>query len=273
LNTPHQQSHQNISINRSLLEQIFENKKCIDLDEGDKNNIEKALVFALWAHRHQERESGQPYMEHIRWATYDYITLSKKSRLEAKDIIIMILHDTIEDRPEYMRKLLEIFGCDIYTSVLELSKESSNTMIGKFGIITKAIMSGGNNIVSNPMNYIIGKMTRIMPIKSHTQCAQDIMDLYPLIHDDLRNYHFLWKIYALSEDQFERKTADRINNLGDLTHVSMRYIEKNLQSTSIYISKAKALWRDDLVILLERWIQQLKSRQEEIKKTLPPTSI
>ncbi len=71
--------------------------------------------------------------------------------------------------------------------------------------------------------------------------AQEIIKLYPAMIDDPRNYQFLWKIYALSEDQFERKTADRINNLSDLTHVSMRYIEKNLQSTSIYVAKAKAL--------------------------------
>lgn len=212
-------------------------------------------------------------MEHIRWAIYDYIKLSKKSQLEAKDIIIMILHDAIEDRPKYMSKLLEIFGYDIYTAVLELSKESIDTLVGKFDIITQAIMNGGSHIVTNPMNYIVEKMTRIMSIPSHMQCAQEIISLYPAMQNDLRNYHFLWKIYALSEDQFERKTADRINNLDDLTHVSMRYVEKNLQSTSIYVAKAKALWREDLVILLEKWIQQLQSKKEELKNRPPSTSI
>jgi hypothetical protein len=133
----------------------------------------------------------------------------------------MILHDAIEDRPKCMSKLLDIFGHDIYTSVLELSKESNDTMVSKFGVITNAILTGNSRIVSNLVTYTVGKMANIFPMPSHIQCAQEIISLYPFMQNDLRNYQFFWKIYALSEDQFERKVADRVNNLNNLTHVSI----------------------------------------------------
>lgn len=44
----------------------------------------------------------------------------------------------------------------------------------------------------------------------------------------------------LSEDDFEIKCADRIDNLNNLVAVDIDYINSNLESTEVYILKARA---------------------------------
>ncbi len=73
----------------------------------------------------------------------------------------------------------------------------------------------------------------------------------------------------LSEDDFEIKCADRIDNLNNLVAVDIDYINSNLESTEVYILKARARWREDLAQLLQRGMENL----EQKKKTLEsPTS-
>ena len=48
-------------------------------------------------------------------------------------------------------------------------------------------------------------------------------------------------IADLSEDDFEIKCADRIDNLNNLVAVDMNYVRSNLESTEVYILKARAL--------------------------------
>lgn len=48
-------------------------------------------------------------------------------------------------------------------------------------------------------------------------------------------------IADLSEDDFEIKCADRIDNLNNLVAVDMSYVKSNLESTEVYILKARAL--------------------------------
>ncbi len=79
---------------------------------------------------------------------------------------------------------------------------------------------------------------------------------------------FLWKIADLSEEDFEIKTADRINNLNNLSAVDMKYIDSNIASTWFYIAKARALWRDDLAWYLQEGIQKLQKRKTELERSI-----
>ena len=48
-------------------------------------------------------------------------------------------------------------------------------------------------------------------------------------------------VAELSEDDFEIKCADRIDNLNKLVAVDIDYVNNNIESTDIYILKAGAL--------------------------------
>ena len=71
-------------------------------------------------------------------------------------------------------------------------------------------------------------------------------------------------IVLLTEIDFEIKVADRLDNLDDLAGVNLDYIEKNLISTRVYILKAEALERKDLIKFLENGIKKLEDRKIEL---------
>lgn len=72
-------------------------------------------------------------------------------------------------------------------------------------------------------------------------------------------------IADLDMDDFQIKTADRLSNLDDLKAVGLPYVLSNLESTDIYMEKAKALWRIDLVEMLEVWLKKLDEKKRQLK--------
>ena len=71
-------------------------------------------------------------------------------------------------------------------------------------------------------------------------------------------------IALLNEVDFEIKVADRLDNLDDLAGVNLDYIEKNLVSTRVYILKAEAFERNELIKFLENGIKRLEGRKIEL---------
>ena len=72
-------------------------------------------------------------------------------------------------------------------------------------------------------------------------------------------------VAELSEDDFEIKCADRIDNLNNLVAVDMTYVKSNIESTEIYILKARALWREDLAVPLEQGMENLKQKEKVLE--------
>lgn len=101
---------------------------------------------------------------------------------------------------------------------------------------------------------------------THLELYGYLWSLYPRMQTNLKNYYFLWKVALLPEKDFEIKCADRMSNLKHLTHVDKKYVEKTLHSTKIYIMKAQALGRYDLVRELDVGIESLELKQEEFMR-------
>ena len=88
-------------------------------EEQDK--IKKALEMAKKAHENQFRDEWLPYYVHCISTAKDYID----QWWDAVDaIVILLLHDTIEDNPEEIsyEEIKKEFGEDVAKSVLKLSK-------------------------------------------------------------------------------------------------------------------------------------------------------
>ncbi len=89
------------------------------LTKEDLANIRKAFEFAMEAHKHQRRKSGEPYITHpleVARICYEEIGLGCTAVLAA------ILHDTVEDTPVTLEEVEEKFGKKVSKIVDGLTK-------------------------------------------------------------------------------------------------------------------------------------------------------
>lgn len=144
-------------------------------------------------------------------------------------------------------------------------------MEATFGYMTQLMLSNPWRTINE--SYFLKKFVsaNVRELQSHTSLYTHLLGMLPLKsvdYDSLKNYQFFWMIASLSEDDFEIKCADRLDNLDDLDGVGGNYIKKNLISTKVYIEKANALGRKDLVKLLEDGLMALKIREAKLPNGL-----
>jgi len=89
-----------------------------DINEKDKNLIEKAYNFAKKAHDGQLRKSGEPYFTHVANTAKNLADLGMK----AKTISAGLLHDVLEDADISEEELKKEFGDEIVELVKGVTK-------------------------------------------------------------------------------------------------------------------------------------------------------
>ncbi len=88
--------------------ELVENVKAYDLS-ADEDALNRAYVFAMKAHGHQKRASGDPYFSH----PLEVAGILTKYKLDSKSIITALLHDTIEDTDVTSEDIEDQFGNEI----------------------------------------------------------------------------------------------------------------------------------------------------------------
>lgn len=271
----------NTSIDRSeytpenivFLEEIFWHEKCAHFSVADREQVIDAYILTQRAHKYDTQKSGTPYMNHIDGVIRKYLDITRKNSISASDICTVILHDVIEDHPEFIKWVLDGFWKTIYRRVLGVTKPSAAVLNATFWVLTRSTLNYTGNLWESLVPYFIGRLTNSwQAIITHHQLHLKLVWLWRQQHlleeKSLKNYRFLWMIADLSEDDFEIKCADRIDNLNNLVAVDMSYVKSNLESTEVYILKARALWREDLVLLLEQGMRNLTQRKKEIESSI-----
>ena len=92
----------------------------------EKRQIWMAYGIAIRAHQNQRRKSWEAYITHIEtvvWNIHEHHN-THNQKITAEDIIVAILHDVIEDHPEYFEEIYRTFGYTIVYRVICLSKPS-----------------------------------------------------------------------------------------------------------------------------------------------------
>ncbi|MFV0322244.1 MAG: RelA/SpoT family protein [Alphaproteobacteria bacterium] len=87
---------------------------------ADENLINKAYVYAMKAHGHQKRKSGDPYFHH----PVEVAGILADFGCDVDTICTGLLHDTIEDTDTSYEDLVEYFGEDIAQMVEAVTKLS-----------------------------------------------------------------------------------------------------------------------------------------------------
>jgi (p)ppGpp synthase/HD superfamily hydrolase len=67
------------------------------------------------------KNDRRPYIHHQIEIVIDYITKYPEEKISSSDILVLILHDAMEDHPECWMIILERFGLQIFRDVLVLS--------------------------------------------------------------------------------------------------------------------------------------------------------
>ncbi len=263
---------QQIEEENEFLAGIFCHAKCRHLSENDKFRVEKAFEIACRAHVDQERMSGDPYMDHISEVLWDYLCIAKESHVEWDDLIVAILHDVLEDHPEYAELIMDEFGYAIFSRLVSISKPSPNVIQSINEERISQILSNGayGFLCGTAFHSYLQAFQVGITLPTHYHLYVHLFSLQWWMQGNLKNYYFLWGIALLPERDFEIKCADRTSNLKHLKAVSKKYIEKNLLSTEVYIMKAQALGRYDLVARLKMGLEALETRYGEFQdsKTL-----
>ncbi|SVE45411.1 uncharacterized protein METZ01_LOCUS498265, partial [marine metagenome] len=91
--------------------------KAYDLS-ANEDALNRAYTFAMHAHSHQKRASGEPYFSH----PLEVANILTNYKLDTQSIITALLHDTIEDTAVTSEEISEQFGEEIARLVEGVTK-------------------------------------------------------------------------------------------------------------------------------------------------------
>ena len=77
--------------------------------DADLELLKRAYVFSAYEHKGQVRRSGEPYLVH----PLEVADILADLRLDAVAISAGLLHDIVEDTPNTIEKIRELFGEDV----------------------------------------------------------------------------------------------------------------------------------------------------------------
>ena len=95
--------------------------------DADETLLNRAYVYAMKAHGHQVRASGDPYFSH----PLEVAAILTDLKLDDATVIAALLHDVIEDTDATHKEIAELFGPEIADLVEGLTK------IKKLDLVTK----------------------------------------------------------------------------------------------------------------------------------------
>jgi RelA/SpoT family (p)ppGpp synthetase len=173
--------------------------------DADEALLNRAYVYAMKAHGHQKRASGDPYFSH----PLEVAAILTEFELDSATIATALLHDTIEDTDTTKAEIDELFGKEIGALVDGLTK------IDKLNLVSKRAEQAENFrklliAISSDIRVLLVKLAdrlhnmRTLEHKkpeSRRRSAQETLDIYaPLagrmgiqdMKDELEELAFKW---------------------------------------------------------------------------------
>ncbi|HOV03626.1 MAG TPA: HD domain-containing protein, partial [Kaistiaceae bacterium] len=188
---------------------------------ADEALLNRAYVYAMRAHGHQRRASGDPYFSH----PLEVAAILTDLKLDDASIVVGLLHDTIEDTDTTRAEIDRLFGVEIGKLVEGVTK------IDKLDLVSKKAAQAENLrklllAISDDVRVLLVKLAdrlhnmrtlHFVPDAKRARIGEETMEIYaPLagrmgMHDmreELENLSFKY----LNPEAFEAITE----RLGDL---------------------------------------------------------
>ena len=170
---------------------------------ADEALLNRAYVYAMRAHGHQTRASGDPYFSH----PLEVAAILTQLKLDDATIVAALLHDTIEDTEATKAEIDDMFGHEIGALVDGLTK------IKRLDLVSKEAAQAENLrklllAISNDIRVLLVKLAdrlhnmrtlEHVPVHKRRRIAEETMDIYaPLagrmgmqeIRDELEDLSF-----------------------------------------------------------------------------------
>ena len=260
-----------------ILDSIFLHKKCAYFSNEDKKRIVTAYKTACSLHTWQYRENDQDYIIHIDRSLKIYIedTLWKDEICNPDLLIALILHDCIEDSPDWLQEIIDT-GIDITVLlhilwmsepkiwVIEQVKKLRET--NPF-VYTEVSRQGFLNIYeiieqNTPEKFVwslqpSARLTENMTIRLKSLWYEYFSLKYSQLSDVMEqkkvyaDFIFLCMIASMSREWFRLKGTERRDNMQDIEGLlkpeKVTSAQKTMMTSSeIYIPKAREIWEDIL---------------------------
>jgi RelA/SpoT family (p)ppGpp synthetase len=189
--------------------------------DADENLLNRAYVYAMRAHGHQTRASGDPYFSH----PLEVAAILTDLKLDDATIVAALLHDVVEDTDATHREIEDLFGSEISALVDGLTK------IRRLDLVSKEAAQAENLrklllAVSKDVRVLLVKLAdrlhnmrtlEHVPADKRQRIAQETVDIYaPLagrmgmqtIREELEDLSFK----VLNPEAY-RTIADRLKRL------------------------------------------------------------
>lgn len=237
--------------------------------------LEKAYEFGMWAHRNQNRFSGQPYFEHC----LNVAHILSDMRLDSTTIAAGLLHDVVEDTGFTLKDIEEEFGSPIalmvdgVTKISEISgRKSLSYELRQAETFRKMLLS-----VAKDVRVILIKFAdrlhnmrtlQHVPAKSRLRISLETRDVYaPLAHrfgmaqiraelEDLSFKYIDKKAYSQLANQLKQKREEREAYINKI----LQPIKKELKTHKI---KAEVQGRTKHLYSIYR---KMKNRQKPLEE-------
>jgi GTP pyrophosphokinase len=150
--------------------------------DADEDLLNRAYVYAMKAHGHQKRASGDPYFAH----PLEVAAILTDMRLDDATIVAAVLHDTIEDTEATREEIDRLFGAEIGRLVDGLTK------IKKLDLVSKKAAQAENLrkllvAVSEDVRVLLVKLAdrlhnmrtlHYVPPAKRQRIAEETLDIY-----------------------------------------------------------------------------------------------
>ena len=173
--------------------------------KADEALLNRAYVYAMRAHSHQKRASGDPYFSH----PLEVAAILTELRLDDATIATALLHDVIEDTDATRAEIDSMFGAEIGALVDGLTK------IKKLDLVSKRAEQAENFrkllvAISSDIRVLLVKLAdrlhnmrtlEHMKPQSRQRISEETLDIYaPLagrmgmqhLRDELEDHAFRW---------------------------------------------------------------------------------
>ena len=224
------------------------NKAMLSLTPEQMQKLGETFVFSAFAHQHQLRKSGDPYIIH----TLSAALILADMHLDMATLEAALLHDTLEDTDVTPEELKEQFGSDVemlVEGVTKLAKDDVKEFMSREDLTSEnlrrmfIVMARDIRVVLIKLADRLHNMRTLQVMKEEKQkrIALETMEIYaPLAHRlgiyqlkrELEDLSFMYlhpDIYA----EVEQRVKKRMPKMEEVINKAREVLEERLQKDNI----------------------------------------
>ncbi|MEN8237533.1 MAG: bifunctional (p)ppGpp synthetase/guanosine-3',5'-bis(diphosphate) 3'-pyrophosphohydrolase [Pseudomonadota bacterium] len=223
--------------------QLIDKVKSYD-PQANAELIAGAYAFAMEAHQHQKRESGEPYFTH----PVAVAMIITEMKLDTASIVTALLHDTIEDTPVTHDEIEKKFGQEIVTLVdgatklTQIELQSINQQQAENFRKLVLAMSNDIRVLLVKLADRLHNMRTLVHVKSEEKrkrIARETMDIYAPLAGRIGVHHL--------KDELEDLAFIQLNPDGRASIMSrLKFLREEGEDTvGSIIQSLKKLFREN----------------------------